>query len=64
MPVSAANIAFGVLLGGQGQVNVDTFSFEEVDLSVPVTGLHGSFPLGPVNLDFEKDRLQETPATP
>ena len=64
VPDSAANIAFGVLLGGQGQVNVDAFSFEEVDLSVPVTGLHGSPPLEPVNLDFENDRLLEMPATP
>ena len=64
VPGSAANIAFGVLLGGQGQVNVDVFVFEEVDLSVPVTGLHSSPSLEPVNLDFENDQLLGIPATP
>lgn len=54
---SAQAIAFGILLGGPGQVWVDGIRLEEVDPSVPVTDImgkdHSLLPEEPVNLDFE-----------
>jgi hypothetical protein len=47
----AADVAFGLLLNGPGQVWMDDAAFEVVDPSVPTTG-HG--PPGPRNLDFEQ----------
>jgi hypothetical protein len=47
----AADVAFGVLLDGPGQVWIDDAAFEVVDASVPVTGRKAP---GPRNLDFEQ----------
>ena len=51
VPEKASNIAFGVMLGGTGQVWFDNIKFEIVDKSVPVTDIYAK---EPVNLDFEK----------
>jgi hypothetical protein len=51
VPEKASNIAFGVMLGGTGQVWFDNIKFEIVDKSVPVTDIYVK---EPVNLDFEK----------
>jgi hypothetical protein len=61
----AAQIYFGVLLAGKGQVWVDDFKFEAVDNSVKTTGraretgkaavaLAKGLPKEPSNLDFEQ----------
>jgi hypothetical protein len=47
----AADVAFGLLLNGPGQVWIDDAAFEVVDASVPTTGRN---PPGPRNLDFEQ----------
>lgn len=50
VPDTAAALAFGLLLSGNGQVWVDDLKFEVVSSTVPVTGPRS----GPQNLDFEK----------
>jgi hypothetical protein len=52
----AKDIAFGILLDGQGGVWLDDINFEIVDLSVPTTGMRASvdLPAKPKNLDFER----------
>jgi hypothetical protein len=54
IPQQSTQIAFGVLLHGKGQLNLDAVRFEEVDTTVPVTDLTQSRRRsGPVNLGFE-----------
>ncbi len=69
VPAETLRVAFGVNLGGRGQVWVDDCVFDFVDNKVPVTGVVNEFLLKapvrsltpipvlhttPVNLDFEK----------
>jgi len=56
IPESSASISIGVLLMGRGQVWVDSFRFEEVDLSVPTTNMEIESEIldGPSNLSFEE----------
>ncbi|SEM30820.1 hypothetical protein SAMN04488688_11197 [Paenibacillus sp. cl141a] len=56
VPEDSATISIGVLLMGAGQVWVDSFRFEEVDLSVPTTNLDVHYELleEPANLSFEE----------
>lgn len=56
VPENSAAISIGVLLMGMGQVWVDGFKFEEVDLSVPTTNIELESELldGPSNLSFEE----------
>ncbi len=56
VPEQSATIAFGVLLSGPGQVWVDRFAFEKVDLSVESTNMETSSMLldEPINLSFEE----------
>lgn len=62
VPTNAANIAFGVLLSGTGQVWFDNLNFEIVDFTIPTTGIemetltskNHSNQKEPINLDFEK----------
>jgi hypothetical protein len=52
VPENTRELAFGLLLEGDGQVWMDDLKFEVVSSAVPVTG---ALPLkGPQNLDFEK----------
>lgn len=56
VPLSTANLAYGALLTGTGQIWFDDLQFEIVDKNIPTTGI-GSEDLmpnkEPVNLDFE-----------
>jgi hypothetical protein len=53
VPTTAAALAFGVLLAGNGEVWMDDLKFDIVPSTVPVTGTRG--PRGGLqNLDFEK----------
>jgi hypothetical protein len=53
VPNDAADIAFGFLLSGNGEVLADGLRLETVGLDVPLTGLAGlPRPNAPVNLDF------------
>ncbi|MGB8841976.1 MAG: hypothetical protein WCC64_13015, partial [Aliidongia sp.] len=54
VPDDSINIAFGVLLGGLGQIWVSDIQFEVVSTSVPTTDLFGNYPDKPVNLNFEE----------
>jgi AraC-like DNA-binding protein len=56
IPENSASISIGVLLMGKGQVWVDSFKFQEVDLSVPTTNLEIESEIldGPSNLSFEE----------
>jgi RNA polymerase sigma factor (sigma-70 family) len=65
----AAQISFGVLLAGKGQVWVDDFAFEAVGTNVKTTGrareagkaqagLAQGLPKAPRNLDFEQFRAE------
>lgn len=56
VPESAAQISFGVLLSGSGQIHVDGFAFDEVPDTVPTTHLQTEEPLPdrPINLSFEE----------
>lgn len=55
VPAESEWISFGVLLAGEGRVWIDNVRFEEVDASVPVTGIRTPVAAGsaPSNLDFE-----------
>ena len=52
IPEKASNIAFGVMLGGTGQIWFDNLKFEIVDKSVPTTGKDSK--TEPINLNFEQ----------
>ena len=52
VPSSAANIAFGALLDGTGQIWFDEINFEVVENSVPSTGKRTKEE--PINLNFDK----------
>ncbi|GAB6928676.1 AraC family transcriptional regulator [Paenibacillus sp. JCM 10914] len=56
VPEAGDTISIGVLLMGTGMVWVDSFRFEEVDLSVPTTNLDLHYELleEPANLSFEE----------
>ncbi len=55
VPHESAQIAFGILLYGKGQVYLDNVTFEEVATTVDVTDLTKKARLSaPVNLNFEK----------
>jgi hypothetical protein len=51
VPENGAEITMGFALKGSGAVWADDFSFEIVDISVPVSA---TFPKGPSNLSFEE----------
>jgi hypothetical protein len=54
---NGVNIAFGVLLGGYGQVWVSDIQFEVVTINVPTTDLianNRDYPDKPVNLTFDE----------
>jgi hypothetical protein len=53
VPSNAVNLAFGVLLAGDGEVWMDDLKFEVVSRDVPVTNI-ATGQKGPSNLDFEK----------
>jgi hypothetical protein len=53
VPNTAASVAFGILLNGDGQVWMDDLNFEVVSTDVPVTG-RGATPAPPQNLNFER----------
>ena len=53
VPQPATNLAFGVLLDGQGKLWIDDIQFQIVDSSVPTTGNLSSSRKAPENLDFE-----------
>ena len=56
VPNEAQRLAFGVLLGGGGQVWMDDLKFEVVPTTVKTTGAlpSASAPAAPTNLNFEK----------
>lgn len=57
VPLNAANLAYGALLVGTGQIWFDDIKFEVVDNTVPLTGegKEAFMPIKePANLDFEK----------
>ena len=54
VPESSIDIAFGILLDGEGKIWCDTFSFEVVDQNTPTTAMDLDYPERPVNLDFEE----------
>ncbi len=53
VPPTAVDLAFGVLLAGDGEVWMDDLKFEVVSKDVPVTNI-ATGQRGPSNLDFEK----------
>lgn len=57
IPKQSNNIAFGVMLGGKGDVWIDDFSFEKVGTDVSVTDCpcSGRRKTSAVNLNFEED---------
>ena len=54
VPESAAQIAFGILLSGEGKVWISGVEFQAVDNSVPVTSLSSGVSPEPRNLDFSQ----------
>jgi hypothetical protein len=54
IPDDSVHIAFGLLLGGPGQVWVADLQFEVVSSNVPTTDLVTSYPDKPVNLGFDE----------
>lgn len=54
VPDDSVNIAFGLLLGGPGQVWMADLQFEVVSSSVPTTDLVTTYPDKPVNLAFDE----------
>ena len=54
VPNTAAALAFGLLLGGDGQVWMDDLKFEVVSSAIPLTGPLAGPRSAPQNLDFEK----------
>ena len=54
IPKSSDSIAFGVLLGGKGQVWLDDIAFKAVGQDTPITGTDlEALPPAPMNLDFD-----------
>ena len=51
---NAAQVAFGILLSGEGEVWISDISFQVVDKSVPVTSSVEAPRLQPKNLDFDQ----------
>jgi hypothetical protein len=54
VPRDSVDLAFGILLAGDGQVWNDDLKFEVVPTTVPVTGAASQTTKEPTNLDFEK----------
>lgn len=57
VPLRSANLAYGALLAGTGQIWFDNMQFEVVDKNVPVTGKNKEEVMPnkvPVNLDFDE----------
>jgi hypothetical protein len=54
VPQESKNIAYGVLLAGQGNIWIDNLEFEVVDKSVPTNGT-STTPTEPVNTNFEEN---------
>ncbi len=54
VPNESKNIAYGVLLSGQGSVWIDDLKFEVVSKSVPVTGTPTTT-TEPINANFEEN---------
>ncbi|WP_236413732.1 AraC family transcriptional regulator [Paenibacillus sp. JJ-223] len=56
VPEGSAVISFGVILSGPGKVWVDSFRFEEVDPSTPLTHMSTEYEMldEPTNLSFEE----------
>ena len=54
VPETAAGIAFGILLTGEGKVWISDISFQTVDKSVPATSSVGVMSPQPKNLDFDQ----------
>jgi len=54
VPDDSVTIAFGVLLGGRGQVWVSDIQFEVVSTNVPTSDLFGNYPDKPMNLNLEE----------
>jgi hypothetical protein len=54
VPNTAAALAFGLLLNGNGQVWMDDLKFEVASSAVPLTGPFRGPRSAPQNLDFEK----------
>ena len=53
VPENAADIAFGFMLQGKGEIWASDFHFETVGNDVPITGM-GALNPKPVNLDFSR----------
>lgn len=53
VPQESADVAFGILLSGKGQVWIDDASLEPVADAVPTTGGSRDLPRTPLGLDFE-----------
>ena len=53
VPENAVQIAFGILLSGEGKVWIADIGFQPVDKSVPVTSSTAMNP-APKNLDFDE----------
>ncbi len=54
VPKSATAVAFGILLNGNGSVEVDNFKLEIVPNTVATTGQGSDLPTAPLNLNLEK----------
>lgn len=54
VPDEAANMAYGLLLAGEGRVWIDDLHFDIVSKDVPLTGTSSRKSVPPTNLDFEK----------
>ncbi len=52
VPEKSQKVAFGLLLGGTGQVWMNDLRFETVSKDVPTTELESRLPKQPVNLSF------------
>lgn len=53
VPKSATAVAFGILLNGKGNVEVDNFKLEIVPDTVATTGQGSGLPTEPLNLNLE-----------
>jgi len=56
IPTGCKDIAYGVLLGGKGEIWFDNMKMEEVDKNIPVTNMlkESAYPMQPINLDLEE----------
>lgn len=59
VPAESTNIAFGIILGGAGELWLDDVSFKEVGMEVPITDCpcspHSKTKRRAQNLNFEED---------